>query len=440
MSKKTLLTLVAIVTGVGISQRSAAQGSELSMSLSQLFRTADEHNTSIKSLQSAIQEAEAGVKSAEAERLPDVDASASFSYLGGGRITDRDFSNGFGVHIPHYGNNFALQASWALYTGGAITSGINLSRLNAEMARAEAVDNTQRVRMMLTGYYLQLHNLRNQERVFDENITLTEILIEHTRKRQSEGVVLRNDITRYELQLESLRLGKTQVQNQARIVNHQLLTVLGISDDVRILPTDVFEMNLTDSPAEDYWQSEASANAPALKKSQLGIEMSEQKVRLEKSARRPTVAVVAEEHLDGPITIEIPNLNNNMNYFFVGVGVKYRFGSLWKNNRKVKQARLATETARTQHTAVAEGIENAVQAAHTNYQTAFAELETSRKSVDLAEQNYEVISNRYHNGLALVTDMVDAANQRLDAQLALVNSRINVLYNYYNLKFITGTL
>lgn len=410
------------------------------MSLSQLFRTADEHNTSIKSFQSAIQEAEAGVKSAEAERLPDVDASASFSYLGGGRITDRDFSNGFGVHIPHYGNNFALQASWALYTGGAITSGINLSRLNAEMARAEAVDNTQRVRMMLTGYYLQLHNLRNQERVFDENITLTETLIEHTRKRQSEGVVLRNDITRYELQLESLRLGKTQVQNQARIVNHQLLTVLGISDDVRILPTDVFEMNLTDSPAEDYWQSEASANAPALKKSQLGIEMSEQKVRLEKSARRPTVAVVAEEHLDGPITIEIPNLNNNMNYFFVGVGVKYRFGSLWKNNRKVKQARLATETARTQHTAVAEGIENAVQAAHTNYQTAFAELETSRKSVDLAEQNYEVISNRYHNGLALVTDMVDAANQRLDAQLALVNSRINVLYNYYNLKFITGTL
>lgn len=440
MSKKTLLTLVAIAAGVGISQRSAAQGSELSMSLSQLFRTADEHNTSIKSFQSAIQEAEAGVKSAEAERLPDVDASASFSYLGGGRITDRDFSNGFGVHIPHYGNNFALQASWALYTGGAITSGINLSRLNAEMARAEAVDNTQRVRMMLTGYYLQLHNLRNQERVFDENITLTETLIEHTRKRQSEGVVLRNDITRYELQLESLRLGKTQVQNQARIVNHQLLTVLGISDDVRILPTDVFEMNLTDSPAEDYWQSEASANAPALKKSQLGIEMSEQKVRLEKSARRPTVAVVAEEHLDGPITIEIPNLNNNMNYFFVGVGVKYRFGSLWKNNRKVKQARLATETARTQHTAVAEGIENAVQAAHTNYQTAFAELETSRKSVDLAEQNYEVISNRYHNGLALVTDMVDAANQRLDAQLALVNSRINVLYNYYNLKFITGTL
>jgi outer membrane protein TolC len=85
-------------------------------------------------------------------------------------------------------------------------------------------------------------------------------------------------------------------------------------------------------------------------------------------------------------------------------------------------------------------VENAVQAAYTTLQTSQVELETNRKRVELSEQNYEVINNRYRNGLALVTDMVDAANQRLDAQLSLVNSRINVLYNYYQLKFVTGTL
>ena len=87
-----------------------------------------------------------------------------------------------------------------------------------------------------------------------------------------------------------------------------------------------------------------------------------------------------------------------------------------------------------------EGIEDAIQAAYNDYLTAQAELATSQKSVELATQNYDVISNRYNNGLALVTDMVDAANQRLDAQLRLVNSRINVLLNYYNLKFLSGTL
>ena len=36
-----------------------------------------------------------------------------------------------------------------LYAGGAIQSGINLSRLAAEMARVNATDNRQRVRMLL---------------------------------------------------------------------------------------------------------------------------------------------------------------------------------------------------------------------------------------------------------------------------------------------------
>lgn len=447
LSKKNLLVATVLTVVMGAPRGAAAQEpgtgqakGQLALSLEELFRTADEHNTSIKSFQSAIREAEAGIEAAKAERLPDIDASVSFSYLGGGRITDRDFTNGFGVHIPHYGNNFALQASWAVYTGGAIQSGIHLSKLAAEMAKLNDTDNRERVRMLLTGYYLQLHNLRNQERVFDENITLTETLIAHTQKRQSEGVVLKNDITRYELQMESLKLGRTQVQNQAKIINHQLLTALGVDKEIDILPTEAFGISGDSESREAVWQSEAAMNAPALQRSQLGIEMSEEKVKLEKSARRPTVAVVAEEHLDGPITVEIPNLNKNLNYFFVGVGVKYRFGSLYKNNKKVRQAQLATETARDQHTALTEHIENAVQAGYTDYQTSFTELETNRKSVELAQQNYDVIQNRYQNGLALVTDMVDAANQRLDAQLRLVNSRINVLYKYYNLKYITGTL
>lgn len=433
--------LVAVVMMVtGIHGRLSAQSQELTMSLEKLFRIADNHNTSIKSFESAISEAEAGIDAAKAERLPDVEASAAFSYLGGGRITDRNLTNGFGVHIPHYGNNFALTASMPVYTGGAIQTGINLSRLTAEMARTNAISNRQRVRMILVGYYLQLHNLRNQEKVFDENIHLTETLIEHTQKRQAEGVVLKNDITRYELQLESLKLGRTQILNRAKIVNHQLKTALGITEDVSILPAATFEETGNDKGTEKDWQQAAIENSPTLQRTQLGIDMSEQKVQLEKSARRPTIAIIAEEHFDGPITVEIPNLNKNLNYFFVGVGLKYRFGALYKNNRKVRQAKLAAETARLQHRTMTEDVENAVQAAYTDYQTTFVELETSQKSVELAHQNYNVIQNRYQNGLALVTDMVDAANQRLDAQLKLVDSQINVLYNYYHLKYITGTL
>ena len=49
-------------------------------------------------------------------------------------------------------------------------------------------------------------------------------------------------------------------------------------------------------------------------------------------------------------------------------------------------------------------------------------------------------SNRYDNDLALLTDMLDAGNMKLSADLALVNARINVVYNYYKMRYITHTL
>ncbi len=35
--------------------------------------------------------------------------------------------------------------------------------------------------------------------------------------------------------------------------------------------------------------------------------------------------------------------------------------------------------------------------------------------------------------MALITDMLDAANSKLDAEQLLVNARINIIQNYYRL-------
>ncbi len=42
--------------------------------------------------------------------------------------------------------------------------------------------------------------------------------------------------------------------------------------------------------------------------------------------------------------------------------------------------------------------------------------------------------------MALITDMLDAANAKLDAEQQLVNARINIIYYYYKLQFISGTI
>ncbi len=415
-----------------------AQGRTIS--IDEMFRLADQNSTSIRSFETGKEVADAALAAAKAERLPDVSAQLSFSYLGNGHIWDRDFSNGMSVDMPHFGNNFVLKASQAVYTGGAITSGINLAKMGQKMAALSSAENRGNVRLMLVGYYLQIFQLKNQERVFTRNIALTEEVIKQMQARQDAGTVLRNDITRYELQLENLKLQRTRVSDSRRIINHQLVTVIGLPASTVIEPDSAIIDSKTDILAESDWQHSASLQSTALQKASLGVEMSREKEKLERSARLPKIAVIAEEHLDGPITIEVPALNNNFNYWFVGVGVSYNFSSLFKNNKKIKQAEIATRQAQERHTLAKEGIENGVQAAYTNYLTSFTDLDTQRKSVELARQNYDVVNNRYNNELALVTDMIDASNTKLSAELALENSRINVIYNYYNMLYLSGEL
>jgi len=87
-----------------------------------------------------------------------------------------------------------------------------------------------------------------------------------------------------------------------------------------------------------------------------------------------------------------------------------------------------------------ESVNNAVQSAYINLQQSYVELETQKKNVELAAQNYDVINNRYLNQLALITDMVDASNIKLRAELQEVDARINIVYAYYKLCYVTGSI
>lgn len=430
----TVAVLVAALSGV------AAHAVQRQMSIAEMLELADQNSTSIQSGETAVEEATAAVEAAKAERLPDVSAQLSLSYLGDGYIWDRDFSNGMSVDMPHFGNNFALKASQAIYTGGAVTSGINIAKMGKQMAEIGYAENRRDVHFVLVGYYLQIFQLMNQERVFTENISLTQQVIDQMKARHDAGTALRNDITRYELQLKTLELNRTRVIDNRKIINHQLLTVIGLPAETEIIPDTATVSTIPAALAEGDWQHAATLQSTALQRASLNIEMSREKEKLEKSEQLPKIAIVAEDNFNGPVTIEVPALDNNFNYWFVGIGISYNFSSLFKNNKKIKEARIATRHAEEQYTLAQERVENSVQAAYTTLLTSFTELETQQKSVDLAVENYDVISNRYNNELALITDLVDAANTKLSAELGLVNARINLIFNYYNMLYVSGQL
>ena len=378
--------------------------------------------------------------STKAQRLPDVNVSLSASYWGNGKLWDRDFGNAMTVDMPHFGNNFALEAQQVIYAGGAISSGIKQAEIGKALAELDLQKNVQEIRFLLVGHYLNVYKLDNQIRVLQKNMELTDEVIANMKARREQGTVLKNDITRYELQKEQLNLQLSRVKDARKIANHQLVTALHLPEDTEIAPdTSLLEQQIL-TLTEDEWQDMAGTNNILLKQTQADIQMNEQKVKQERSERLPHISIVAADHLDGPITIEVPVLDNNFNYWYIGIGVKYNLSSLFKNNKKLKQARLNVRQAQERHQLAQEQVENAVQEGYVNFLTAFTDLRTQENSVRLADENYNVTENRYKNEMALLTDMLDASNMKLTADLGLVNARINILYNYYKMKYITHTL
>lgn len=188
-----ILRLMALCCAALCSQMTFAQPRVIG--IDELFRLAEEQSMSIRSFESGAAAAAEGVRAARAERLPDVGVTVSASFLGDGRLWDRSFGEGMKVDIPHFGNNFALEAQQVVYAGGAVRSGIRMAELEQRDAETSLERNRQDICFLLLGHYLNLYKIDNRIRVLRENLALTEQVLETMRARREQGTVLQNDIT-----------------------------------------------------------------------------------------------------------------------------------------------------------------------------------------------------------------------------------------------------
>ncbi len=464
MSKLMVNYALAIVLMAGESllvSTHAQDRNVQTMTLLSLYNLADQQSQKVKVSEVALRAADEGVAAAKSALLPSVDLGLQGSYTGNAFMLSRGFSaNGTTDYIvpgvgvipvangkqdtPHWGNSFTAQVTQVVYAGGAIRSGIRMAELGKVLAELDVERNRQEVRFLLTGYYLDLCKLSNQIDVVRQNIALTQKEIAQMKARREQGTVLQNDITRYDFQLKNLELTMKKLTDASAIVNHQLVTTLHLPEQTVVVP-DNNELNteinaLSDIAAQDLWQTKATNNNIDIRQAEVAQNLAEQKIKQAKAASLPSVAVVAENHFAGPYTQDLIPKDCNVNVWFVGVGVKFNLGSLWKNKHQIRKARIEHQQSQETISLVREGIENAVQANYTNLLTSYTEVDTQKKQVELAKQNYSVVQNRYQNDLALLTDMVDASNMKLSAEMSLVNARINMLYNYYKLKYVTNTL
>ena len=410
------------------------------ITLDEIFTVAETNSRQLKPSFTSLTEATQETKVARSGLLPDINASMSVSYIGDGFTTKRNFTDYQKAPIPHLGTGLSLNINQPIYTGGAITGAIELAELKSTAARYTAELQRDNIRFQLTGFYLDIYKCHNLRQVVDANIESAKRVLTEMRARYEQGTALMNDITRYELLVSNLELQRVKLDNTLEILNNNLVTLAGLPDDTVIVPDSTMLAQSLPTGGTDEWQQKTLNNSSTLRMAMNGVNISRKAEKIVNAERMPKIGLQAGWTMDGPILVEIPPINRNLSYWYVGVGISYNISSLFKTNRSITRSRIATRKAVEEYDAAVERARMEVQSDHIRYLEAYEELKTQNKSVELAERNYRTTATRYSEGMALITDMLDAANSRLDAEQQLVNARINIIYYYYKLLFVSGTI
>lgn len=416
-----------------------ATSDTLRLTLTDIFTRIENENQTMSMLRTAQEAAEEGIKSAKNERYPEINAELNVSYIGDSFLTDRNFSNYTKAPSPHFGNGFTLEAQQVVYAGGAVNAAVKMAEHEGHMSEAVISKSRQGLRLMAAGEYLDLFRTDNSIKVYKENIALTTKLIEEINARREQGLALAADVTRYELRLEMLKLDLVRLQNTREIMNYRLVNSLGLPEGTVISSILGDDEDMRDRSRQN-WQEIAADASPEMKVSGIKADMALTRQKLVRSERLPKIAVVAYENFNGPITFEIPPIDKNLNIWYVGLGIRYNFSSLYKSGHKLKQAAIEVRQAEQAKNVTEENLRNDVQKAYADYMQSYVELETSEKSLQLADENYERIHDRYMEQLVLVTDMLDAFNMKLDAELGVSAANAGIQYRLCCLRYAAGIL
>lgn len=165
---KFTLSIVALCASLWSMGLFAQEAVRQIISIDEMFSLADKNSKSLRPFTTGIKESQQAVKEAKNARLPELKASVSVSYLGNAYLMDRDFSNGINAPMPHFGNNFSVEASQVIYAGGAISSSIEMAKLHEKSAEASLETSRNNTRFLLVGYYLDMFKCRNMLRVYEK--------------------------------------------------------------------------------------------------------------------------------------------------------------------------------------------------------------------------------------------------------------------------------
>ena len=371
-------------------------------------------------------------------QYPSLTLGATASYIADVEILDKDFSNLMTQEMPKFGNSFTLQATQLVYRGGVFKKHIASYDLKHQIAELALKNDEQTAKHIMVDLLLEKIKFTNQKEIYFNNIQLANNRLENIEQLFNQSKVTRNEVLRVELTIKKFEQALLTIQNNIQIIDYNLAVLLGYPTDTQF---NLIDEAITNNEPQDYYLELALSNHPELISVKNQILLADKAVDILRSEKYPTIALFGGYNMQRPIVTRTPAMDLYANAWQVGVSLNYSLDNLvYKTNKRMKLAKIQKQQVSESNIVLIQNINMNVNKSFVKYQEALQQIEISKISAELADENYKMAEDKYFKRTTTQMELLDASYQKLEAEIHFSNDKVNTISQYYNLKFATGTL
>ena len=334
----------------------------------------------------------------------------------------------------------ALTVEEPLYVGGKIRAYNKVASYAKELAETQLDGEDQKVIVTVDEAYWQIVSIANKLRLTEQYVDFLRQMDNNVELMKQEGVATASDQLSVRVKLNEAEMSQIKAQNGLVLSKMLLCQLCGLPLDSEIMLKD--EMNETlEIPTDEvtYTQEGLYEDRPELKSLQLAVNMYDMKSKIVRADYLPTVALM------GNYLVTNPSASNGIANDFHGiwnVGLVAKIPVFHFGEGLNKYRRAKSDKIITQYQL--EDARGKVSLQANQYEKKIAEadsrLEMALKNMENAEENLRIANIGFKEGVVESSLVLAAQTAWLKAHSEEIDARIDRIMATVYLRQVTGQL
>lgn len=429
-------SVIALSLFLGIANANAQE--KKTLSLDEAVQLGIQNSKNLKIDAAKIEEATADLLEAKNRQLPELKISGSYMYLPMKPTVDMKLGGASGgaggpeIHQVLYGS---ANLSVPIYSGGRIKYGIQSAKYLVEASKLSTENDKTAIAYNVAQAYNNLFKANQSIKVFEENLAASKKRDETFLKMENNGLIARNDRLKANLQTSNIELQLLEAKNNYNIANINMDLLLGLPENTELEVDPNYIEEGSEVKPVDFYINQARENRKDLQALVQQRKAAELGTKAAKAENLPSIAFTG-----GYVAADIPKFLTVYNALNVGIGISYNLSNIWKENSSLRQSQAREKQLAATDELLNDNIKLEVNREYQNTDFSKKRISVFEKSAEQANENYRITKNKYDNGLATMTELLDADAAQIAANVGVINAKADAALAYRKLLQTTGTL